>query len=92
MLEGTERLSHVESTVPMQNISKPANTEHGLWSANSKSKLFLETTPSQRPDGLIEDNQLQRIFIIEITRTNNSPGAHADDEQLDMIPSFMRSE
>jgi len=36
-------------------------------------KLFDDTTPSQRPDGLIQDTKLKHKNIIEVARTDDSP-------------------
>jgi len=39
-------------------------------------KLFDDTTSGQRPDGLIasEDTKLKHIYILEVARTDDSPG------------------
>ena len=50
---------------------------HSTWAPKPKLdellKPFDDTTSSQRPDGLIEENKLQHIFMIEVARTDNSP-------------------
>jgi len=34
---------------------------------------FDDITSSQRPDGLIEDTKLKHIYVIEVSRTDDSP-------------------
>jgi len=59
------------------NANNLKSSNHSTRSPKRKLNEILnpfdDTTSSQRPDGLIEDKKLKHIFIIEVTRTDDSP-------------------